>query len=469
MHNGSTTDYDALIIGGGPAGQAAAIELANLRLRCAVIDEQARPGGQILRQPPASFEASHWAEEASYRPLKQQLHQFETQSGIDWLGRRSVIGLQSDGTSHSVLISGANGLQQFTAPHVLIAAGCYDLPVAIPGWTLPGAMGAGAMQTLLKAQGILTGERIALAGTHPLMLLIAAQIHAAGGTVAEVAFDQPFTRFAKAMGRNLGTGLRHAGLLAEAGKAMLTLRRAGVPVRFGRKLQGIIGREQVAGAIFAAGATEEQIACDSIGLCYGFLPQSDLLRQAGLAVEWAAPAGGWAARHDDWMQSSTPGLWVAGETTGVAGAPIAREEGRIAGLGIARALERITPEDAAEQAKSSRTVLRKMAGFADLLAGLADPREALTRIQPPETLICRCENVSAAAIGDVLRETQDANAIKRITRCGMGACQGRSCEHALLRMIARETGQSVGQQPGFTARFPARPVSIGDLLEHDLQ
>ena len=462
------TSYDVLIVGGGPAGQAAALELAAVGARCAVIDEQARPGGQILRQPPVSFPAQNWVDENSYRPLRQQLRVFENQAAIAWLGRRSVIGLQPGPQGHSLTTSGADGLQELSAAHVLIAAGCYDMPYPAPGWTLPGAMGAGAMQTLLKAQGIVTGEPIVFAGTHPLMLLIAAQISRSGGKVAEVAFDRSFATIGKSMIRHCATALRNGSLLSEAGKAMMELRRAGVPVRFGRPLQEITGADRVTGAVFGEADHPETTPCGSIGLCYGFLPQSDLPRQAGLAVRWSSPSGGWATCHDQWMQSSVEGVWVAGETTGVAGAPIARDEGRIAGLGIAAALGLITNRDATRRAGPFRQSRKAAMRFAAMLDDIADPTQALDRVTASNTTICRCEKVSASAVRETLGSTTDVNAVKRITRCGMGLCQGRNCEHMLIRMSAAAEGRPLETMKGFTGRFPARPVSIADLLDKPL-
>src|SRR5690606_7321256 len=97
-------------------------------------------------------------------------------------------------------------------------------------------------------------------------------------------------------------------------------------------------------------------------------------------------------------------------------------------------------------------------------AALASPSAALARAVPPDTLLCRCEDVSYEAVNACLADEVAPNAIKLATRVGMGPCQGRSCEVSLLRAIATRTGRPVDDIAGSTARFPARPTRIGDLL-----
>lgn len=442
--------FDVAIIGGGPAGQAAALALAGHEVSIAVIDEQARPGGQILRQPPRR--TADWLPGRSYAALKDQLARFEALDRVIWLGGRSVLDCQPG----RLLTHGPHGTQAIIARHILIAAGCQDLAVPLPGWTLPGVYAAGGIQALLKSQHILAGERILLAGTHPLQLVIAEQIVRAGGSVAAVLFAQPRRVMLAPLLRAPTTAARRARDLLAGGSAMRTLRAAGVPVHFGTALTRTTGTDQVEAAETTAGT----IACDAIGLCYGFVPQSALPRMAGAQMVAAGPTGGWRATHDEWMRASVPGIHVAGEVTGVAGAEAARAGGTLAGLGIAQDLDLLTPAAAQTAAQPARRALARHRAFAALLDAIADPRRYLPAPQP-DTLICRCEDVPLAPIAQAIATGASANAVKLATRCGMGLCQGRNCESTLLRLLA-DAGRPA--DPGFTARFPARPVTIGDLL-----
>ncbi len=450
---------DVAIVGGGPAGQAAALALAGRGLDIAILDEQPRPGGQILRQPPATFTTRNWLPGRAYAALKHQLARFEALDDIRWLGGHSVLDLAPIETGLSLLAATPGGICRIRARHVLIAAGCQDLAVPLPGWTLPGVMSTGGIQAFIKSQRFVPGNRILLAGTHPLQLIVAEQIVRAGGEVAAVLFAQPRGKMIATAMRHPFTALGRVADLTAAASAMATLGRAGVSVRFGVPLQAISGVDSVTGAMTGAG----EIACDAVGLCYGFVPQSALPRMAGARMRSAGPAGGWACEHDRWMRTSVAGLSAAGETTGIAGAAAAMASGAIAGMGIACDLGLILPEGADRAAGSHRRALDRHRAFAAMLDDIADSAGHLPR-PDAETLLCRCEDVTFDAAHDAIEQGGSANAIKLATRCGMGACQGRNCEPTLLRLL-----DAVGRHddPGFTARFPARPVAIGDLAAPD--
>lgn len=467
-------DFDLAVVGGGPAGQAAAEQAVRAGLRVAIIDEQPRMGGQILRQPPTAFRVANWLPGRVYRGVKAQLARAQALAEITWLGRTSVIGLLRPdfGEPGFVLrLSAPEGGQAISARRVLVAGGCYDMPVPLPGWTLPGVMSAGGVQAFIKSQQLVAGERFLLAGTHPLQLLVADQILSAGGQVAAILFAQPLSAALGRLLRAPGTALRHAGKLALAAASVVRLKRAGVPLLFGRTVARVLGTDHVDAAVVARigprelRAEAEPIACDRVALCFGFLPQSDLPRMAGAAMHWAAPAGGWAADHDAWMRSSEPDLYVAGETTGVGGAEIALREGRLAGLGVAIDAGRLAPAAAAAMAAGTRRELDSLRRFAAMLDSVASPRDYLALLPEEDTLICRCEDVSLGAIAAARAAgASHANAVKLVTRAGMGLCQGRSCEHMLLRLMAGQ-GACPRSSDGFTPRFPVRPTPIATLID----
>ncbi len=442
---------------------AAALTLAPYGMAVAIVDEQQRPGGQIARQPAPGVDVADWLPGRSYRDVKAELAAFEASRPGQWLGGRSVIGLARDGDVFVVQAAGPWDLLRLTGRRVLVATGCYDLPVPLPGWTLPGVMAAGGVQAFVKSQQLVPGHRFVFAGTHPLMLVVAAQIAAAGGEIAMVAFDQPLWRAVRILLARIAVASRNVAPLAAAANAVRTLRRHRVPIRYGLPLAAITGEGRVSAATFGTGGARLDLACDRVALCYGFVPQSDLTRLAGAACDWAEPAGGWRTRHDEWLRTDVPGLVIAGETSGVAGAAAALEEGRLAAIGILQEAGLLDDTAAGRAAAPVRRRQARQREFAELLAAIADPRPALAREVPGETVLCRCEDVTYATVTAALTETDAPNAVKLATRCGFGLCQGRSCEAALLRAIARRRGEPTGTLGGFTVRFPVRPVRIGDL------
>lgn len=450
-------NYDLVVIGGGPAGQAACLALDGRLARVAVIDEQLRPGGQILRQPPAAFSVSRWLAGSAYRGLKRQLAAFEALKGVDWLGGCSVLEARRDGDGWRLVCTQDGRTRRIRARRLLVAAGCYDMAVPLPGWILPGVMSAGAVQAFIKSQQLAPGRRIALAGSHPLQLLVAEQIMEAGAQVAVVAFPQTLTQAMSQVLSRPWTALVHAPRLLSVLAGVMRLVRQGVVIRFDDPPVRVIG-EQAVTALELARTGE--VACDAIAFCFGFLPQSDLPRAMGLSVE-PGRCGGWAVRHDDWMRTSQSGVYAAGETVGVKGAEAAGAEGRIAGLAIALDEGLISEAQAGRAAGPVRRQRARALTFADLLDAVADPGDFRRIEQPPETIICRCEDVTLAMIDAAVRVAPAANAVKLATRCGMGPCQGRNCEHVLLsRLPAGEGGCE-----GFSARFPARPTLIADIIQ----
>ena len=462
--------YDVAIVGGGPAGQAAALRTLAAGLSTCMIDEQQRPGGQILRQPPVEFGRAGWMQGALYRELREQLDRIEREPKLDWIGGTSVLGIAREDDGFTLTLAG-EGPRVLRAARVLVAAGCYDMPVALPGWTLPGAMSLGAVQTLLKAQGVLPGQRFALFGTHPLMLVLAEQLVDAGGEVAAVVFAQSFAEMARRALPHLPSATATPAPLLAAFKSWRRLRRAGVAITYGGQAARIVGDgARVTGIEIVQGGARRLVACDIAAMGYGFLPQADLPRAAGAQVRWSRPAGGWETVADGWMRSSLPGLYVAGETTGVTGADAAMAEGAIAGLAIACDAGAVDRRRAQREHGELAARRRSLDGFIALLRAAADPRGALPE-PDSETLLCRCEDISAAtvdgAIAAALAVGKDfgASAIKLRCRAGMGLCQGRSCEHALVRRIAAAQGRDPADVAGFRTRFPARPVTVGDLID----
>ncbi|MEU9884233.1 NAD(P)/FAD-dependent oxidoreductase [Sphaerisporangium sp. NPDC051011] len=462
---------DVLVVGAGPAGLAATARLAEAGLAVQVVDEQPAAGGQIWRRPPAGLP------EASPRsdPLRARLLAASRSApGVSWRYSTLAWGVfdDADGGSgeHVVGVHGSAGTEEIRAPVVLVTAGAYDLPAALPGWTLPGVMSAGGVQTLVKAGRLVPSGRIVLAGAHPLLLVVAAQLTGAGAEVVEVAMAGPRPGFGAAL-RTLPGAPWGAAKLAEGARALAVLHRADVPVRWSTLPRRVLGADTVEGVELVGVAADwrpdgkvRTVGCDAVALCFGFLASAELARQAGCAVRWAPAEGGWVVEHDRWQESSVPGIFVAGEVTGVAGAERAAAEGLLAALGVLRRLG--VAVDRAEERRARRDLVR--AGrFAAVVSREFAPRlDALTRLADDDTLVCRCEEVTAGQVRRALAEhpyVTTVNVAKLLTRCGMGPCQGRYCGVTLAHLVAEHGGRPVEETGVFTARVPVKPLSVGDL------
>ena len=477
-----TEHRDVAIVGAGPAGLGAAAVLREHGVEVTLIDEQPRAGGQILRQPPRTFAVERWLPAKLYDRVKAALRTVDERKDIDWRLSSSVLGIlqpspyrtREHRSGHQLWIQGPSGCYFLHAKTVLIAAGCYERPLAFPGWTLPGVMGAGAIQGFVKSQQIVPGSRFLLAGSHPLQLVVADQLLSAGADVAAVVFTQPIAR---ALG-----ALAHPRVLIQSSRQFLEtahilrrLRRARVPVIFGAsilRVEGASSVERVTIAMLNADGTLDSgrtnvIECDRVGVCHGFLASSELPRQAGAAVHWREHSGGWLVEHDEWFQSSVGNLFVAGEVTGVAGADAALEKGRIAAAGILRALGRIDDSRAGQLAAPVRRRLAGIERFARVLHELArPPQHVADASMTGEAILCRCESIRRGEFERQLRENPhvvSSDAAKLLTRVGMGLCQGRMCGDNAARTLAGMRGLSAADVGPFQAQAPVKPVPLGIL------
>jgi NADPH-dependent 2,4-dienoyl-CoA reductase/sulfur reductase-like enzyme len=465
---------DVVVVGAGPAGVACALELGRAGADVVVVDEQPSAGGQIFRQPPPSFTLSRTPRGAAYGAGKALLAQAAGTNGIRWLHETSAWGIFDVGEDRiDVAVAGSDGVSCLTANQLVLAPGAYDLPVAFPGWTLPGVMAAGGVQAFVKSQQVLPGRRFVLAGAHPLLLIVADQLVDAGATLAAVALAQPRPAVRQALADLIhlrGDWSRFRDL----GGTLARLWRAGVRVSFSTLPLAAEGTTAVERVRLARVDREWRpvdagrfVECDTLALGFGFVPSSELARQAGCSHQWDAASGGWVIEHDEWMRTSVAPVLVAGEITGVAGAEQAIDEGTLAGLAALSALGRLDVAEAERRARPVRRQLVRRRRFSHLVRRRFEPRlDALAALATDETIVCRCENGTAGA----LRESLAANphlgtldAVKLMTRFGMGACQGRMCQPTVTHLVAAATGRSPERLGPYRSRPPVKPLPLAQL------
>lgn len=476
---------ELVIIGAGPSGLAAAEIMIGAGKRVLIIDELPNAGGQFLRPPPREQRDCNWLTDPTYQPAKKLLGRIEDAAGIGWLLSTSVVAIfrpehagQNTATQFLLWAESHAALERIATQRIIIATGCYERPLPFPGWTLPGIMGAGAIQTLLKSQHLIAGERIIFAGSHPLQLIAAEQIVRAGGKVAAVIFSQRISDVLQEF-RHLFALLPHGRHCKDAWRAIRRLRRANVPIRFGRQILRAEGSSHVERLVFAPPGGDGKLlaerSCsyetDCVGLCYGFNVASELPSQAGAERIWAPDDGGWLVKHDDWLRSSVSGLSVAGELTGQSGAEAAISKGRIAATGVLLDMGVIDQYEAASLIEDDRRRLGRNEKFAKALNRLSrSPQIQAGSANACETILCRCENVTIGEFEQCLDRYPDivsANSAKQVSRVGMGLCQGRMCQANVAMLIAKNRGLPIEQVGAFYVQAPTKPLSIAQLLNSD--
>lgn len=456
---------DLAIVGAGPAGLAAAAEAAALGLSVAVVDDNARPGGQYFRHPPPGFR--HTADTPWDKDRKRGMALIAAldHPRVAYEPNAVVWDMPEPGV---LAVAAGERSGRVRAASVILATGAQDRPVPFPGWTLPGVIGAGGVQNLLKGQRVVPGSRAVVAGNGPLLLLIGANLVRAGVKVEAVAEAAPIWSRLPAMLPRLAAAPE---MLALALRYRAILARAAVPILAGWVPVAAQGRDAVEGVtvapIDADGgvdlARSRDYACDLLVTGFGLSPSIELPRLLGARLAFDKLRGGWTVVRDAGCATSIPNLYVAGDGGGIGGVELALVEGRLAALAAAGRMGR----DVAARRSPLSSRWARLDRFRRGLEALYRPPRDFRALVTPETVVCRCEDVTLADL-DRRRGEGAASAfqLKATTRMTMGRCQGRNCLPTLAMLAGEGADAETVAVP--RARPPARPVMLGDLRYEDL-
>jgi len=454
--------YDFVIIGAGPAGLAASLEAAKQRLSVLVLDEQSEPGGQIYRSisttkqlRPETFSLLG----PDYQGGQNLEHSFR-QSGVDYLPGASVWQVEPD---RSVLYLRNGDVQQVGARRLLLATGGMERPVPIPGWTLPGVMGAAAADVLLKSSGTVPSGRVVLAGCGPLLWLTASRLSLADVDIMAVLETTTYMNYLQAL-PHLPRALLASNFLFKGLRLKWQVRSARIPVYSGIHDLHAIGTKQLEAVSYKCNGKSQKLKAETLLLHEGVVSNTQLTRQLGCEHGWYELQRYWHPLMDKWGNTSVEGVAVAGDGGVVAGAMIAEASGHLAALEAAFQLGAIGQKQRDTMAKVFRKKIRHHQAIRPFLEHLYPPCSECIVPSNEATLVCRCEEVSAGQIRESLTwGALDMNQIKAFTRCGMGPCQGRMCGLTVAEIIAHAQGKSPCEVGFFRGRPPNKPITLGQL------
>lgn len=469
-----TIDADLAVIGAGPAGLAAAAEAAEAGCRVVLIDAYPRPGGQYYKQLPAEFGArAPGALHHDFAVAERLFDRLDRSPNVRLLAEATVWTAQppqADGAAFSLYLSGPVGAGVAHARRVVLAPGAIERVLPFPGWDLPGVITAGAAQTLVKSQRVLPGQRVLLSGSGPFLLPVAAGLAEAGATVVAVCEATAPWRW----GRYAPNAWGHWEKLAEGRSYAQRLGVSRVPFKFGRavvRTEGDGRVQRVTVARLAADWTpikgsEEHIDVDTLAVGYGFVPATELSHLLGCAHRYDVVQRALVARHDAEMRGTRAGVYVAGEITGIGGSSVALAEGALAGLAAARDLGFMSEREAQARMAPCKRRLCAQLRFAIMVNHMFRPRPGWLHWLTPETVVCRCEEVSYDELRRAAMEYQahDAKTIKLTTRCGMGYCQGRVCGHVVTELAAALSRRHPADVGTFATRPIVRPVLLEEMI-----
>src|SRR5580692_3489397 len=380
--------FDVAVIGAGPAGIAAALAAAESGASVALIDDNPAPGGQIWRG----------GRNASHHPEARRCLERLSKSRVTLIGGTRVFYAHSG----ALEAESDHSLWQLLYGKLILATGARELFLPFPGWTMPNVFGAGGLQALVKSGLPVKGKHVVIAGTGPLLLAVAAYLCERGADVLCICEQAPFARL-----RAFTLGMAsYPGKLVEAAQLRFRSRRA--PYLTSSWPVAVFGQKRLQSVQISDHHRVKEMECDYLACGFHLIPNLELARALGCHVTEGS------VEVSEIQETSQPGVYCAGEPTGIGGMELSIVEGQIAGCA------------AAGRIISTKQLLRTRARYRKVVKAMKKAfalRPELAALAKPDTLLCRCEDISLADA----QKHASWRAAKLHSRCGMGPCQGRVC------------------------------------------
>jgi len=464
----SRREVSLAIIGAGPAGLAAATQAAKFGVDTVLLDLHEQAGGHFFSLPPAELQST---QPDIDQKEGETLIEKAKQAGVEALSGAEIWGIYAE-NPFRICFSGSDQ-KEIWSDKIILAPGAIERIWPFPGWTLPGVMTAGGALTLLKNQKCLPGKKILISGTGPLQLALAARLAAHGAEVVALLELQTL----RSLLRNwphLWTLLSQTQRMQEGLSYFKTLRASKIPYRFGWSVVRAFGEKEVTGAVIAqvdkAGKpipdSEKRIEVDCICLGYGLLPDTSFTRLLECDHEIHPHLRAWVPVRDEWLQTSIPGIFAIGDAAGINGKDAAILEGKIAALAVAHQLGRLQNDRMIEMIGEIIRNLKAERRFARLLDRAFQLPNEPCLLADAETVICRCECVTFGQVEEAIRDgATSVQAVKYLSRAGMGWCRGTHCAPVISQMVAQMGGIDLEEASQACIRPPFFPITIEQALD----
>lgn len=444
-----TGNWDLVIVGGGPAGLTAALTAASAGLRTVIVDESDELGGQYFKQRPLALRLSH-----DHRPQGRRLIDQVLSRGVAALTGHVVWGADESGALMAAPRWGGT-TSRLDARFILIATGAHEFMLPFPGWTLPGVVTPGFALHTAVVHGAKLGERVAVAGTGPFLLLVAQELLHAGVNVVAVADEASVTM---APGNIRGAAM-HPREVLQFAHMLSTLARHRVPWwRATRLVAANGGPSGIEGAVFERNGAEHstrRVRADVLCVAYGFKPNSELARLLGCECRTDPVTDMPAPVVDSAGRTTVDHIYVAGDAASIGGAALASARGYLAVADMCRAQGHPLPTS---EVRRRQRQARRLIRFAHLNAQIFPTPIGRLESLPDDVVVCRCEAVTAGQVRQAAATGwYDLSGTKGLSRAGMGPCQGRECAVAVSALTSGGERRAMA----WSSREPVRPVRLG--------
>jgi len=464
---------EVAVVGAGPAGLAAALAAAEAGASVLLVDENPVAAGLMALDVPLHFGQRMNAAVQNQARMVERL--VETNPGLAEAFERGIevalgtyawgawMNGPSVGSLERPLLALADETRSWAVAfdRLIVAAGARDLGLGFPGWEKPGVMGGQAASLLLTRYQAFDGRRLVVLGSGPTGLAFALDAKAAGLEVAAVV-------------EVAATAQRPAELVHR-------LAVAGIPLLTRHMPREALGRAEVEALRLAAldGGADSEIACDTVVLAAGPVPVVELLDVLNCRLAYDAGRGGYVPLTDGDGRTSVPGIYAAGDCAGfdaeaLLDPTLAALAGRRCGKAVAAdlragrssALGEPVPAPAGPPigvaaAQPWLAALRATAGGTQVCLCEEVTRRELLDLRPPRYLGCAADARHAldGLAGD---GPLNADQVKRLTRAGMGPCQGRRCREQVQHLLGGPERVALASH-----RMPVRPLPLAALADRD--
>ena len=300
--------YDIVVIGGGPAGMAAAIAAKKAGTdSILLLERDTRIGGILLQCIHNGFGLHYFGEELTGPEYAARFSDQVQSLGIEYKTDSMVLEVRNneDGSHNVTAINTVDGLMNIQAKAVILAMGCRERTrgaLIIPGTRPAGIFTAGAAQRFVNIDGYLPGKKVVILGSGDIGLIMARRLTLEGAEVKLICEVMPFS-----------AGLRR--------NIVQCVENFNIPLKFSHTITQIHGKERVEGVTVAAvdanrkpvAGTEEYIECDTLLLSVGLIPENEISTGCGVSID-SSTSGPIVNEH---MQTSVPGVFACGNTVHV--------------------------------------------------------------------------------------------------------------------------------------------------------
>lgn len=456
---------DVLIVGAGPAGMSAALELVEAGATVIVADERPGPGGQFFKQLARSHAFALKKPPDSQYLEGAVLIERLANSDAQVIGNANVWGAFRDEAGNIEICVAAGTKSYVVHPRQLVlATGAFESAPAFPGWTLPGVMTTGAAQGLVRAYRVAPGQKVLIAGNGPLNLHLACELVEGGAEVVAIAESAAGPSPGRALAA-IGALMSSPNLIFRGMGYLGALRKHRVPVFYGYHILRADGEKRVRSASIAKIGrdatllpdTEKRYEVDAVCLGYALHPSNELARSLGCEHGLVAPGLAVPVR-DKYFQTSIEGVFVIGDGGVLGGAHVAMAEGRL----VARAVLGNLKNNKPEFSRRDQRLLRRHRRFQRHLWSMyAAPGVAAAL---PDTPLCRCEMVTLDTVTCLIESgVHDLGSLKRLCRAGMGPCQGRYCQKHIATILADMTGTVPTVTDMLAPQLPVKPTLVSNI------